>query len=392
MKAIYTVLKKEIKASFREKRTLMTVLILPAILFPLLFISVFKIQSSILKENNARNIKIAIINSFFSKEIDFFEDPKWEVNTNISYEEAIVALNAGDLDVLIDFEKGIAQKINNKQPVNATIVYKSSDNTVYKKTVKKIEKLNNYFRKQRLTELHIDEQLLSPITITSKNLSLKKEVMIELAGGYLPYMFVIFLFMGCMYPAIDLTTGEKEKHTMETLLTTPVSRLHILLGKIFAMTLFGLLSAMVTIFGVFLFVKFVGELPEEIGEILQGILTLKFIMLLMGMLIPLAFFFASILSWLAITASSFKEAQSRIQPIMFTMFLPVMVALLPGVVLNWKTAIIPILNVSLTTKALMLDAVNYNLYALSVITLIGIAFLAILLSYKRFSNESVVLN
>ena len=392
MKAIYTVLKKEIKASFREKRTLMTVLILPAILFPLLFISVFKIQSSILKENNARNIKIAIINSFFSKEIDFFEDPKWEVNTNISYEEAIVALNAGDLDVLIDFEKGITQKINNKQPVNATIVYKSSDNTVYKKTVKKIEKLNNYFRKQRLTELHIDEQLLSPITITSKNLSLKKEVMIELAGGYLPYMFVIFLFMGCMYPAIDLTTGEKEKHTMETLLTTPVSRLHILLGKIFAMTLFGLLSAMVTIFGVFLFVKFVGELPEEIGEILQGILTLKFIMLLMGMLIPLAFFFASILSWLAITAGSFKEAQSRIQPIMFTMFLPVMVALLPGVVLNWKTAIIPILNVSLTTKALMLDAVNYNLYALSVITLIGIAFLAILLSYKRFSNESVVLN
>ena len=392
MKAIYTVLKKEIKASFREKRTLMTVLILPAILFPLLFISVFKIQSSILKENNDRNIKIAIINSFFSKEIDFFEGPKWEVNTNISYEEAIVALNAGDLDVLVDFENGMAQKINSKQPVNATIVYKSSDNTVYKKTVKKIEKLNNYFRKQRLAELHIDEQLLSPITITSKNLSLKKEVMIELAGGYLPYVFVIFLFMGCMYPAIDLTTGEKEKHTMETLLTTPVSRLHILLGKIFAMTLFGLLSAMVTIFGVFLFVKFVGELPEEIGEILQGILTLKFIMLLMGMLIPLAFFFASILSWLAITAGSFKEAQSRVQPIMFAMFLPVMVALLPGVVLNWKTAIIPILNVSLTTKALMLDAVNYNLYALSVITLIGIAFLAILLSYKRFSNESVVLN
>ena len=198
--------------------------------------------------------------------------------------------------------------------------------------------------------------------------------------------------MGCMYPAIDLTTGEKEKHTMETLLTTPVPRLHILLGKIFAMTLFGLLSAMVTIFGVFLFVKFVGELPEEIGEILQGILTLKFIMLLMGMLIPLAFFFASILSWLAITACSFKEAQSRIQPLMFTMFLPVMVALLPGVVFNWKTAIIPILNVSLTTKALMLDAVNYNLYALSVITLMGFAFLAILLSYKRFSNESVVLN
>ena len=129
MKTILTVLKKEIKASFREKRTLMTVLILPAILFPLLFISVFKIQSSILKENNAKNIEIAIINSFFSKEIDFFEDPKWEVNTNISYEEAIVALNAGDLDVLIDFEKGIAQKINSKQPVNATIVYKSSDNT-----------------------------------------------------------------------------------------------------------------------------------------------------------------------------------------------------------------------------------------------------------------------
>lgn len=392
MKTIFTVLKKEIKASFREKRTMMTVLILPAILFPLLFTAVSKIQKTISDKNDAKEIKIALINSEALKDNNVFDDPKFEVSTNFTYEQAITAINDENLDVLVNFETGFVKKIKEMQSANVSIVYSSSDKKIYAKTAEKIEQLNNYYKGQRLAKLNIDEGIFSPVHIKAKNLSSKKEVMIELIGGVLPYMFVIFLFMGCMYPAIELTTGEKEKNTMETLLTAPVSRIHILLGKIFAMALFGVLSALVTIFGIFIFVKFSGELPKEITEALQGILTFKFIGLLVGMLFPLAFFFASMLSWMAITAQSFKEAQSKIQPLMFAMFLPVMVALMPGVDLNWKTAVIPILNVSLTTKTILLGNVNYYFYALTVATLIAISFFGIVLSYKRFSNESVVLN
>ena len=100
--------------------------------------------------------------------------------------------------------------------------------------------------------------------------------------------------MGCMYPAIDLFTGEKERGTLETLLTTPVSRWQILIGKMGVVVMSGLLAASLTMLGIFLTIVVFDIIKEpKILEVIHQILTVKFIFMFYLILIPLIIFFAS---------------------------------------------------------------------------------------------------
>ena len=97
----------------------------------------------------------------------------------------------------------------------------------------------------------------------------------ELVGGFLPYIFIAFGFMGCMYPAIDLFTGEKERGTIETLLTTPVSRWQFLVGKMLVIILSGLMASFFALLGLFLSINFMDIIPDpEIMKVVNQILSI----------------------------------------------------------------------------------------------------------------------
>ena len=86
-------------------------------------------------------------------------------------------------------------------------------------------------QQKRLKELGIQIQEIEPVKANYTNCASDEKMIGKMAGGFLPYIFIAFGFIGCMYPAIDLFTGEKERGTIETLLTTPVARWKILMGK-----------------------------------------------------------------------------------------------------------------------------------------------------------------
>ena len=210
-------------------------------------------------------------------------------------------------------------------------------------------------------------------------------------GGFLPYIFIIFCFTACMYPAIDLITGEKEKGTMETLLSSPASRFQILIGKMLTISIVGLSAALMTIVGMVVGLKFLPDIPADFLATINDIVSVKFMVMLFAMLIPLSIFFAGLLSAIVIRAKSFKEAQTMVTPMMFVIIVPAMLAMIPGVVLSWQTAFIPILNIALATKEIIAGTINMAMYAAIVLSLIGFAMLAALISYKQFSKESMVL-
>ena len=194
-----------------------------------------------------------------------------------------------------------------------------------------------------------------------------------------------------MYPTLDLITGEKERGTMETLLTVPASRFKILLGKTITIALIGLAAAIMTIAGMFISVNFIDGVPPEFLSIIGDMLGIKFIVMLFAMLIPLSIFFAGGMSAIVIRANSFKEAQSYVTPLTFIIIIPAMIAMMPGVELNWQTVWVPILNIALATKGIIAGTINIGHYAVIVISLIILAFAAMFFSYKQFSKESMVL-
>jgi sodium transport system permease protein len=196
-----------------------------------------------------------------------------------------------------------------------------------------------------------------------------------------------------MYPAIDLFTGEKERGTLETLLTTPVSRLKILIGKMGVVVLSGLLASLSALLGLYLSIE-VFQLVEdpELLKVIHSILSPSFILILFSLSLPLTIFFAGVMIPIAIYAKSFKEAQSIITPLNIVMVLPAMVGFFPGIELNTTTACIPVVNVVLATKDLIAGTISPGLLVLSFSVMLLLAGIAVLVSYKRFDNETNVVN
>jgi sodium transport system permease protein len=194
-----------------------------------------------------------------------------------------------------------------------------------------------------------------------------------------------------MYPAIDLFTGEKERGTIETLLTTPVPRWQLLFGKMGVVILSGLMASTFSLLGLFVSVEFLAkEQAPEIAAIVNEILSPSFIIMLYLLLFPLIVFFAGLMVPIAVRAKSFKEAQSIISPLNIVIILPAMVGFFPGVELNEVTALIPVVNIVLATKELIAGTLEWHLIAMAFGIMVALAVSAVFLSYKRFESETNV--
>jgi len=239
MNTIITVFLKELKVTIRDKRTLMTTILLPAVIFPLMIVISGKITQKVSASQNEEKIKIAVLNAPNDFNINYFSNDQFKLLDNYTNEVAQIAIQDESLDVLIDFSSSFSQNIDSNKTGEVSIYHKSTNLSVFKKTENQVSIYKNKILKNRLSAQNISEELINPIQIKGIDIATKKEQLGDIIGGLLPYIFVIFCFIGCMYPAIELTTGENEKNTLETLLTTPASRYQILLGKVLTMTLIG---------------------------------------------------------------------------------------------------------------------------------------------------------
>ncbi len=387
---------KELKDTLRDRRTLMMMIVIPVLIFPIILNITVGISSSFEKDAATKNIKIGFVGDAQSSVIqEFMNMPK-----NIGKFDLIPYANKSTLekDVKLDsIQMGVIvpnDYLENERKMSAVtvqVVYNVTDLGIKDRAEKYMEVVEKNAMTKRYKSLSLDETKLQPIVTEYKNLASKKEMIGKLAGGFLPYIFIAFGFIGCMYPAIDLFTGEKERGTIETLLTTPVSRIQILVGKMMVVVLSGLLAATSALVGLYIAIKVMNfEGNEQIMSIVQSILTPSFILMLFFLLFPLTVFFAGVMIPIAVYAKSFKEAQSIITPLNIVMVLPAMVGLFPGIELNTITACIPVVNVVLATKELIAGTLDTGLLLLSFSIMVALAAVAVFVSYKHFDKETNV--
>jgi len=199
-----------------------------------------------------------------------------------------------------------------------------------------------------------------------------------------------------MHPAIDLTAGEKERGTMETILSSPVSRTHLVLGKFLLVVTASLITAVLLLFSVSVSTTVLQksgalkQLAEEGEPAPQLALKPRAIASVMIMTVPLSVLFSAGLITIALFAKSHKEAQSYIAPLMFLVVIPAISAMLPGVELTPKLAIVPLLNVSLLCKELVTGEYHWNYIAIIFASTCVYAAGALYLAVKMFQRESVL--
>lgn len=201
------------------------------------------------------------------------------------------------------------------------------------------------------------------------------------------------MFTGGMYPAIDMTAGEKERHTLEPLLASPASREEIVLGKIFASTTASFLTAMLTIGSLLVAIQRLGmgqsgeELEKLVSRAAPGVGAMALILLT---LLPTALFAASVMIAVALFARGFKEAQSLLTPVIMAVVVPAVVGMLPGLELNVGLALIPVFNVSQLIKEIIIGEYSPINFVTAFASNVFYALVAFWISVRIFKTESVL--
>lgn len=393
---IFTIFKKELKDTLRDRRTLMMMLVIPILIFPVIMNIFVSISSSFQKEAATKKIRIGMVgkpNNYLEKELK--EIPEMMGAKEIIYYKDTNAmlkdLKSDTLQLGSYIADDFEAYLESKKPAPIVFYYNATDMGMMERAESYMSIIETKAQQKRYDELQIDQFKIKPIETFYRNIASDKEMVGKFAGGILPYMFIAFCFLGCMYPAIDLFTGEKERGTIETLLTTPVARWQILFGKMGVVVLSGLTAASCSLLGLFISIEVLDVVDnKEILDIIHSILSPAFILMLYGLLIPLTVFFAGVMIPIAVYAKSFKEAQSIITPLNIVMVLPAMVGFFPGVELNTITACIPVVNVVLATKELIAGTLEIGLVALSFSVMVSLAVVAVFISYKRFDKETNV--
>lgn len=407
-KNILTVYLKELKDSLRDRRTLLSTIIIPTLVMPALMFGVGKIASQVFSKARQEIPSVVILGGEDSpgviaqlrdtKKLSVVTAPAdWKAQISDKKIRAAVQIPAG-------FEAGL--KSGDAQPVK---LYHYEGEL---KSGFAVSQLDQFFRELRdktvsasLKERSLPASLVKPFEIARENVAPPEKVGGNLFGGIVPYLIVILCFTGAMYPAMDLTAGEKERGTMETLLCSPVSRVDIVLGK-FLMVLTGSLSAMMMSLLSLAITAALSGLVLGIGGTTKGAATAAAagkaaastlpmidpvgLLGVIAMVLPVAVLFSAVIFTIALFAKSFKEAQSYIGPMMIVVIMPAVVGMLPGIDLNARLAFIPIFNLSLICKEMLSGVWHWNYIAIIFGSSCLYAFLALVTAVKMFNREDVI--
>lgn len=395
---IRTIFLKELKDTLRDRRTVMMMIVIPTLIFPIIMNVFVSVSNSFQKEAAEKNLMIGLCSSNTSH----LEDQLLHLPESLGKKtfvpfadslQLVHAIRKDSIQIGLYIPNGAAALLTKKEAVPVKLFYNATNVGMKERAEAYLNFVGEQLKRERYAEMRIDETQLTPIAIEYRNIASGKEMVGKFAGGILPYIFIAFGFLGCMYPAIDLFTGEKERGTIETLLTTPVARWKLLVGKMCVVVLSGLMASTFSLLGLIFSIEVMHVIDDpEFLEIIHSILTPGFIALMYCLLFPLTVFFAGIMVPIAVRAKSFKEAQSVISPLNIVIVLPAMIGFFPGVELNLVTALIPVVNIVLATKELMAGTLEWYLILVAFLTMCILAALMVSISYRKFGSEQNVVN
>lgn len=393
MRNIFIIFRKEMRETLRDYRTLLIMILVPLIFLPLLLDIMVKLTAAQKQKAAEKVLNVAFcVPDAAELEQRLRLGYRIRLRTDLPAAAAAEGVRNGSIDVAVTAGDDFADRLRANGTAQVTLVHKSSgsDPAVLERVESIVGEYRDEVRRRRLQALKIDPAVFTPLDVRHSDVSSIKEKLGEALGGFLPYIFVIFCFMGAMYPAIDLGAGEKERGTIETLLVAPAERREIVLGKFLVPLTTGIVSALVSVFGLYMGIRQTGQLPPALLNAVIRLLEWKTIALVFSLILPLAVFFSAVLLSVSIFARSFKEAQSIMMPLNLVVVLPVFAGLAPGLRLNAVTALVPILNVSLATKEIIAGTARWPLLLEVHAGLAVLAGLALWFCSAWFRRESVI--
>ncbi len=391
MGQIFTVFRKEVTDNLRDRRTLMSALFFGPLFGPLLFAGMISLslQRSVGESIETMPLPVSGAENAPSL-VAFLNQNNAEVMpVELTIEAAKELIDAGTEDVVLIIPEGYGEALRSG---NSAIIQLVSDsaNSNARKNIRRTEGLLRAYERQlsaqRLLARGINPAVINPIAVEDVDVSTPTGRSILLLG-MMNYFIIFSMLMGGLYLATDTTAGERERGSLEPLLTLPVERWQLIVGKVLATCLFMVLSLIVSLLAFSVSLSFVPL--AEVGMASNfGVEVAARIFLVM---LPFALIGAAGMTAVASFTKSYKEAQTYLQVLMLVPTLPIIVAALFTLKPTLALMLIPSLSQHLVITGLMkADPLSLSFVATSFVSTfcIGLALLA--LATRLYRREGIL--
>jgi sodium transport system permease protein len=398
LRNIGIVYRKELVDSLRDRRTVISMVAVPLLLMPLLTVGMGVLSAKLVGQAMEEVPKVMILGGEDSPSVRAELDQLKDVQIIPAKPDYAEEISNQQIRAAVEIPKDFDARLDAGEAMTIKIY-------MYEGELKSgfgANRLQKFFRdlrdrsiREHLRARQLPQSLVRPFDIEEQNVAPPEKVGGAVLGGLVPYFIILLCLTGAMYPAMDLTAGEKERGTIETILCSPVSRTHLVLGKFLMVLTASIATAVLAItsmavsFGVGK-KMLLGVAHGAADAALQITMTTKTVVSIFIMILPLAVLFSAALLAISLFAKSFKEAQSYLSPLMIVVVLPAVAALLPGVELNTTWALVPVLNTSLVSKEIIAGTYHWKYIALIFVSSCIYATAAIAIAVKLFQREDVL--
>lgn len=394
-----TLLVKEIVHLFRDTKTIVQTVVVPTFITPLLIGAVIWYISSIAVDESKKTYDVAVHDQANTElTVKLQESDRLNIVLMDSINQVIDDVTNDNSEIGISFSSNFTSQLENNLSGEVTIYSKNLDNFSQAQGIVSdvIDDYDDQIRNERLNNLNVDQNFINPITVLDEDLTTNEEFAGSIIGGILAFLFIIYIMQGSMYPAIDLGAGEKERGTMETLISTNISSVDIIIGKMFSVTSSAVLTAIFSLLGfalplVVIFLFYGDSIPENAFEIISAIVNPIAIIAMFGLLIPLSIFMGAFMLAVSIYSKNPKEASLLLGNAIIVFFIPAYVPLInPGIELDLVGSLIPCYSFALHTNALIAGNTDWFLYGATLISNIIYCSIAIYVTYIMFDDEKII--
>lgn len=391
MSPVLTVFAKEVRDNIRDRRTLMSAVLLGPLFGPILFAFLINLSLERSISDVEQTLDVPVIGAENAPNL-----VRYLVSRNLAVvagpanrEDAVAAVKAGTHDLVLIVPDDFGARLRDALPARIEVVSDQANSAADRDARRVRDALYSY--SQELSALRVSARGISPLVLRPLNIdNIDVSTPSGRSGlllGMMSYFFIFAMLMGGMYLAIDTTAGERERGSLEPLLTLPVTRDKLILGKILAACLFMMLSLALSLVSFFVAIKFMPL--EQLG------MTPNFGPLVVAkaffLLTPFILLGAAVMTLVASFTKSYKEAQTWLSVLMLLPTLPILVVSLLTLRSRTEFMFVP----SLSQHLLLVDMVknepvNMLHIAISVVSTLVLGLLLTWLCARLYRREGLL--
>ncbi|HVL82282.1 MAG TPA: ABC transporter permease subunit/CPBP intramembrane protease [Actinomycetota bacterium] len=401
LRTVTSIVRKELLETLRDRRTLFAMVALPALLYPLLFIVMGAIFTSNAERVEAQTATVVLwgpVPAPVQDEVSRIERPRVRVVEEEApprpAASARSAIEAGTAHVVVLAEPEADARFTGGGSARVRVMsshVKPLSRRAGAEVADALDRVGDRMLAERVSTFELPEGFEVPLAVSDVDVSTQEQRGGDLLGRMLPMMLLMMVTIGATYPAVDLTAGEKERGTMQTLLVSPVRPVEIIAGKYVTVLAVAVMSAAVNLGAMGLSLgRMTAGLPSEAGAIAVSPRLCDFAWVL-ALLVPTACLLAAVLMVVSVFARTFREGQTYGTPVMIAAMMAGFAAW-SDMELGPRVAFVPLVNVSLVLRDLFRQELVGSTLFLVFLSTSLYAIAAIVATARVFESEQVLLS